>query len=83
MSEAVASPRLSIAPLLALSGRHTAKQISRWFGCAVSTAKVWLVDGAPAERRAELADVIDAQVAEVLKHIEEARAYATLLRRPT
>jgi len=59
---------------------HRRKRIATWFGVQIETAKVWLRDGVPAARRAQLADAIDAEIPRLEREITELEAIEAELR---
>lgn len=58
----IGAARLSPAPLRFIWPRHARKRIARAFGVSVHTAKDWLRDGVPLERRLELAAVVEREL---------------------
>ena len=68
------SRRLSPDPLRFIWPRHTAKHVAGAFAIALRTARDWLRDGVPFERRIERATIIerglDAIAAEIRRQRE-------------
>lgn len=70
------SARLSPLPLRFIWPRHARKRVARAFGVSIHTARDWLRDGVPAERRMELAAIIDRELDEIGAEIRRIREIA-------
>jgi hypothetical protein len=60
--------------------RHCRKHTAAAFRVSVETAKVWLRDGVPHGRRAQLADAIEAEIPRLEREISELEAIDAELR---
>jgi hypothetical protein len=67
------SARLSPEPLRFIWQRHTRKRIAQRFRVTVHTARDWLRDGVPRERRRQMANIITAELDEIEAAIQRIR----------
>lgn len=65
--------RLSSEPFKFLWPRNTKKHVARHFRIGIRTARDWLVDGVPADRRLERAVVIERELDRLAAEIRRLR----------